>query len=248
MARIRTVILDVDGTLVDSNSAHAHAWTDALRESGRQVPYERVRLLIGMGGDNLLPTLLGIPDDSDEGKRLATRCSEIFQERYLPWIRPFPKVREMVQRMRSDGLTVAIATSGERDKLMPLIERANLVDLIDVIVSGDDVQRSKPEPDLVLEVLKRTDTRPACALMLGDTPYDVAAALRAGVPIVGLRCGGWDDDHLVGTVAVYDSPATLLAAFESSPFNERRRTGMLDLRRFNASATRVGDGDVSSSA
>ena len=230
MGRTRTVILDVDGTLVDSNSAHAHAWTDALHECGRRVPYERVRLLIGMGGDNLLPTLLGIPDDSDEGKKLSARCTEIFEERYLPWIRPFPKVRELVQRMRDDGLTITIATSGKRDKLMPLIERAGIVSLVDVIVSSDDVERSKPEPDLVLEVLKRTGTRPSSALMLGDTPYDVAAALRADVAIVGLRCGGWDDEQLVGAISVYDSPAALFDAYDSSPFSARRRTGMLDLR------------------
>src|SRR5438270_12450722 len=97
---LRGVILDVDGTLLDSNEAHAHAWVRALAKNGHNVPYDRVRPLIGMGSDKLLPKLVGVQKDSDQGKKLTEDWSKIFESDYLPHLKPFPKVRELLQRMR----------------------------------------------------------------------------------------------------------------------------------------------------
>ena len=103
MTTVRGVILDVDGTLVDSNDAHAHAWVEALAEYGHQVPFEEVRRLIGMGGDKLLPKVAGIKKDSQQGQAIDHRRGEIFKTRYLPAVRPFPQVRPLLQRMRDQG-------------------------------------------------------------------------------------------------------------------------------------------------
>src|SRR5215216_3989984 len=110
MKSVKGVILDVDGTLVDSNDAHAHAWVEALAEFGIQVEFEKVRSLIGMGGDKLLPEVSGISEETPEGKQISKRRSEIFKERYLPNIKPFPKTKELLRRMRDDGLKLVVAS------------------------------------------------------------------------------------------------------------------------------------------
>lgn len=227
MPRYRTIVLDVDGTLVDSNAAHASAWTETLAEGGRDIPFERVRLLIGMGADNLLPTLLGISAQSDEGRRLAERAGERFREQYMDTVKPFPRVRDLLQRMRGDGYTLVVASSASEDQLGKLLEVGGVDDLIAHRVSASDVRRSKPEPDCVLAALQKARTPSTKAVMLGDTPYDVAAALRADVDIIGLRCGGWDDDQLAGALTTYADPAALLEHYRASalaggPKAERR--------------------------
>lgn len=224
MSRYRTIVLDIDGTLVDSNAAHASAWIDALAERGRDIPFDRVRLLIGMGADNLLPTLLSISDDSDEGKKLSQRAGEIFREQYLETVKPFPRVRALLERMLSDGFSLVVATSATEELLEKLLKVGGVSDLLEHRVSASDVHRSKPEPDCVLAALKKTATPPSAALMIGDTPYDVSAALRSNVNILGLRCGGWDDDQLAGAIGIYSDPASLLEQYDRSPLAQSPRS------------------------
>src|SRR5437870_2400720 len=113
MRQPQAVILDVDGTLVNSNDAHAHAWVEAFAEAGIVVPFARVRRLIGMGGDQLLPIVAGIQDDTPAGKQISKRRGEIFQSRHLPFVRPFPRARELLLRMRADDLTMVVASSAK---------------------------------------------------------------------------------------------------------------------------------------
>jgi HAD superfamily hydrolase (TIGR01509 family) len=217
-SRIRGVILDVDGTLVDSNDAHARAWVDAFAEFEFDVPYARVRSLIGMGGDNLLPEAIGVEKDNPLGEAISKRRGEIFEERYLKTINPFRGTRDLVQRMRAEGLEIAIWTSAQKEELKALLEIAGVTDLIDSKTSSDDAESSKPDPDIVQAALKRLRLPPAQVLMVGDTPYDIEAAGRAGVRTVAFRSGGWTDDGLLGACAVYDGPWDLLERFETSPF------------------------------
>jgi|RhiMetdeSRZDD1v2_1073273.scaffolds.fasta_scaffold600356_2 phosphoglycolate phosphatase-like HAD superfamily hydrolase len=217
MAALRAVLLDIDGTLVDSNDAHARAWVDALAEHGRTVKLGVVRRLIGMGGDKLLPRVSGLAEDGPEGRRISERRREIFLSRYLPAVRPFPAVPELVTRMRADGLRIAPATSAKREELEALLAIAGVPELADAAASSDDVDRSKPDPDVVGAALARAGHGASEAILIGDTPYDVEAATRAGVDTIALRCGGWSDAELAGALAIYDAPADLLAHYDDSP-------------------------------
>lgn len=210
--------MDVDGTLVDSNDAHTRAWLDAFREFGLSVPYARVRRLIGMGGDHLLPAAAGISEEQSPGSALAERRGAIFKEKYLPLVKPFPRVRELLDRLRREGLSLAVATSAQKDELQALLRIAGVEELFASKTSASDAESSKPDPDIVEAALRRLGCPPAEALMLGDTPYDIAAAAQAGVRTVALRSGGWDDEGLAGALAVYEDAAELLERFADSPF------------------------------
>ncbi|MCA1562957.1 MAG: HAD family hydrolase [Acidobacteria bacterium] len=210
------VILDVDGTLVDSNDAHARAWVEAFEAEGITVPFDRVRRCIGMGGDKLMPEVSGISEDSPLGVRIGDRRGDIFKKKYLPQIQPFPRVRELLQAFLNDGLSLAVASSAKEDELKALLARVAADDLISIRTSSDDADNSKPDPDIVEAALAEVKTRRA--VMLGDTPYDIAAASSAGIPIVALECGGWTRKELVGAVAVYRDPADLLAQYAASAF------------------------------
>lgn len=217
-----TVILDVDGTLVDSNDAHARAWVDAFLEAGITVPFDSVRRAIGMGGDKLMPLVSGIDEDSDEGQAISARRSAIFKDRYLPGVRAFPGVRELVARLRDDGFRVAVASSAKEDELTPLLRRAAVDDLVGPRTSSDDAEESKPDPDIVHAAMRRSGADRSRTVMLGDTPYDVEAARAAGIAIVAVECGGWDSNALRGATAIYRDPADLLAHYEDSPLAHLR--------------------------
>ena len=211
-------ILDVDGTLVDSNDAHARAWVEAFAAHGITVPFEKVRRAIGMGGDKLMPLVAGVGDDTKQGKQIDETRSEIFRAQYLPNIRPFPRVRELLMRMRADDLTLVVASSAARDELKPLLEIAQVADLLAARTSSDDADRSKPDPDIVQAAKKEAGCDDERTIMLGDTPYDVKAAAAAGIACVGLECGGWNREDLRGAVEVYRSPEDLLARYDRSAF------------------------------
>lgn len=217
MAQLRAVILDVDGTLVDSNDAHALAWVDAFAEAGHRVDYDHVRRLIGKGGDKLMPEVSGVEKESEEGEQISARRSTIFKERYLPSLRPFPRTRELLQRMRASGLRLVVASSAQGDELDPLLAVAGAGDLVGGKTSSSDAENSKPDPDIVEAALAKAGLRPDECLMLGDTPYDIEAAGKAGVDVIALRCGGWGDRELAAARAIYADPADLLARYDESP-------------------------------
>lgn len=217
MTHLRAVILDVDGTLVDSNNAHAHAWVAALAEQGYDVPFARVRRLIGMGGDKLLPQAASIEKDSAIGQKIDQRRQAIFKERYLPQLHAFPRVRALVERMQADGMQIGIASSAKAEELGALLDVAGVADLTDHETSSSDAEESKPDPAIVQAALDKLACPLNQVVMIGDTPYDIEAAQRAGIAIIGGRCGGWNDAGLAGAVAVYDDPADLLAHYAQSP-------------------------------
>jgi HAD superfamily hydrolase (TIGR01509 family) len=217
-AKAKAVLLDIDGTLIDSNDAHAHAWVEVGREFGREIAYDHVRRLIGMGGDKVLPQVAGLEEDTDEGQWIKERRGEIFREQYLPTLKAFPHARELLERLRADGYALVVATSASKEDMDALLKQAGIQDLIVEKASSSDAEESKPDPDIVQAALKSADAKPGEALMLGDTPYDVEASGRAGVCCVALRCGGWGDAELGDAVAVFDDPADLLARYNESPF------------------------------
>jgi phosphoglycolate phosphatase-like HAD superfamily hydrolase len=212
------VILDVDGTLIDSNDAHARAWVDAFAEHGIAVAFDHVRRSIGMGGDKLMPAVSGIEESGDLGGRIAARRGEIFKSRYLPQLRPFPRARDLIERFGRDGFTLVVASSAKDDELGPPLERAGVADLLPKRTSSDDAEESKPDPDIIVAALRQSRCEPSRTIMLGDTAYDIAAAKRAGIQIVALECGGWTREALAGAAAVFRDPADLLAHYDESPF------------------------------
>jgi HAD superfamily hydrolase (TIGR01509 family) len=213
----RAVILDMDGTLIDSNAAHVHAWVEALCEGGYEVSEKDIWPLVGMGGDNLLPAAVGIDKESEEGKKISERRGEIFRERYLPHLKPFPQVRPLLERIRGDGMRLMVASSSPQDELQRSLDLAGVADLVEGASSGSDGGRSKPDPDVVRAALGKLGLAAGEVVMLGDTPYDVQAAAKVGVGVIAFRCGGFRDEDLAGALAIYDDAADLLARYGESP-------------------------------
>lgn len=217
---LEAAILDVDGTLIDSNDAHAESWVQAFAVEGIAVPYSRVRPLIGMGGDHLLPMVSGFTEASATGQKLSKLRGEIFRKEYLPRLKPFPRVRELLLRMKDEGLRLVVASSSDKESLNALLEQARVLDLIEDSTSKDDAEESKPDPDIILAALRHAKLSRDRVVMVGDTPYDVTAAARAGVRTVAFMSGGWTRPHLAKAIAVYRDPEDLLLNFESSPFSK----------------------------
>jgi HAD superfamily hydrolase (TIGR01509 family) len=216
--RYRGVILDIDGTLLDSNAAHVRAWVEALTEHGHQVTEDDIWPLVGMGGDNLLPAAVGIDKDSEEGKMISARRGEIYKTRYFPELRPFPQVRRLLERMRENGLTLVVASSSPEDEVEQALKTIGINDLLEGATSATDAGRSKPDPDVVRSALERSGLAAGEVLMLGDTPYDIESAGKVDVGVIAFRCGGFRDQELAGAVALYDDAADLLARWDASPF------------------------------
>ena len=206
---VRALLLDVDGTLLDSNDAHAQSWVDIFQRHGFAIPFDRVRPLIGEGGDKLLPQLTGIDAGSPAGKALSDERRALFLEKYLPALRPTRGARTLVETLKARGVRVVIATSSNEKELGPLLHQAGVADLIQRTTTSDD-GASKPDADIVRAALEQAKVAAEEAMMVGDTPYDIEAARRAGVRAIALRCGGWwSDAALGGAVAIYDHPADL---------------------------------------
>ena len=217
---IQGVLLDIDGTLVLSNDAHAQAWVEAFAEYGYEIKFEDVRPLIGMGGDQLIPQIL--PELSGKegvGKKAADRRKELIIEKFSPTLAPAPGSRELVQRLKQEGFKLVVASSASSEELSSLLKAAEVEDLLreEPKTTSSDAEATKPEPDLVQVALSKGQLQPEQAIMLGDTPYDIQAASKAGVGVIAFRCGDFDDSQLADALAIYDDPADLLKHYDLSP-------------------------------
>jgi HAD superfamily hydrolase (TIGR01509 family) len=217
MRGVRAVILDLDGTLLHSNDAHAQAFVEAGHEMGLTVDFGTIRPLIGKGGDKLIPEAFGFSSDSESGKRINALKSRIFMARFLTQLQPTRGARELLLRLREEDIRRVLATSSGESSIKPLLRQAGVEDLIEETSSSSDVRASKPDPEVVEAALKKTGVPATQVVMLGDTPYDIEAATRAGVRAIALRTGGWSDGQLRGAAAIYDDPADLLEHYDASP-------------------------------
>jgi len=210
LSGVSAIVFDVDGTLIDSNPAHAEAWALALSEYGSPHEPDHIRPLIGMGSDKLLPMVARLEVESPQGKAILARKKTLFYER-LPRLQPTRGARALLTFLREQGKTLVVATSADEEEMHAILEQAGVADLIPRRTSSDDADRSKPDPDIVRAALALASTPPAAAVMIGDTPYDIEAARRAGVDCIALRCGGWWPDlDLGGAIAIADDPQGLL--------------------------------------
>jgi HAD superfamily hydrolase (TIGR01509 family) len=216
--RYDAVLLDVDGTLVDSNGAHAAAWSDAFAAHGRHHPPEQIRPLIGKGGDKLLGELASLDDESGEGRKISEARTEIFRTRYMPTLKPTAGAVEFVEWLIASRLEVVVATSAKQEEVKGLLAVCGGQALVGEATTSDDAERSKPDPDILTAALEKSGSPSDRAIMIGDTPYDIEAASRAGIATIALRCGGWDDVKLQGAIAIYEDPKELLERLSESPF------------------------------
>jgi HAD superfamily hydrolase (TIGR01549 family) len=217
---IRAAIFDLDGTIVDSNELHVLAWEETFRHFGKEIPLERLREQIGKGGDQYLPVFLTELEMREFGNEADEYRGEIFKKKYLPQVRPFPRVRELFERVRSDGKKIALASSGKEDEVHQYEKLARIEGLADSMTSADGVAHSKPKPDVFIAALRTLgNLAPEEAIAIGDTPYDVAAAKKIDLPIIGLLCGGFAEDVLrdAGACAIFRDPADLLERYYQSP-------------------------------
>lgn len=216
MSDIQAVLFDLDGTLVDSNEAHVEVWERVFRDSGHPVEQERIRGQIGKGGDLLVPTLL--PDlDEAEQEQLADRHGEVFGNGWLDRIAPFPAAHRLLAAVHARGLKVVLASSASKAELKHYMDLLDAGKLVAAHTAIDDVGTSKPAPDIFGTALEKVGVAPEHALVVGDTPYDIDAARKAGIATVAVRSGGFSDDALSGAIAIYDDVADLLARLETSP-------------------------------
>jgi HAD superfamily hydrolase (TIGR01509 family) len=215
----RYVLFDIDGTLVDSNDAHARAWEHAFRKNGREVTASQVRPLIGMGGDRVIARFA--PDlDSEEGlgKTISDVRLETFLKREIHEVRPFPGVRALVEALRDRGFVCGVATSAKNAERDELLKIANVADLLTEGASSKDAESSKPAPDIVEAALKKLDADPAYTTLIADTRYDIDSAHAAKVRTIILRCGGSPPDAIADAEAIYDDPQELTKKLDSAPF------------------------------
>ncbi|WP_129336347.1 HAD family hydrolase [Cellulomonas endophytica] len=212
------LLLDADGTLVDSTYLHALAWSQALAEAGTPVETWRLHRLVGMGGPMLLRRVLGDRAEDVE-ERVTARHSELALALADVHMRALPGARDLLAAVRERGVRTVLATTAPADELEKIRAALDADDLLDAVTSGDDVEGAKPHPDLVQEALRRVGVGADRALYVGDATWDVESSGRAGVPCLGVLTGGISEAELrdAGAVAVYSSVADLLAGLDTSP-------------------------------
>jgi len=211
-------IFDLDGTLLDSVDLHALAWQEAFLEFGHDVSFEQVRGQIGKGGDKLIPVFLSADEQRDHGEELEEWRGKRFKSEYLPLVRPFSAVPDLLRRVRDAGLRIAVASSAKKDEVDKYLDIAGITNLVDLTTSSDDAEESKPAPDIFEIVLKKLKIEGADAIAIGDTPYDAEAAGKAEIATIGVLCGGFAESSLrqAGCVGIYPGPAGLFACFGTS--------------------------------
>lgn len=216
---IQAVIFDVDGTLIDSVDLHARAWQETFQHFGKDIPFDEVRMQIGKGGDQLMPVFLSKEEIEERGKEIEEFRKRLFKEKYLSQVRGFPKVRELFLHLQAQGKQIALASSAAGDELEAYKKAAGIDDLpLGAETSKDDAEKSKPHPDIFEAALEQLGhPRLEEAVVVGDTPYDIEAARKAGLRTIAVRCGGFPEDTLRGAVAIFDDPADLLTRYAESP-------------------------------
>jgi len=219
---LKAILLDIDGTLIDSNDAHAQAWSQALRQFNYDVPWSEIRGWIGMGGDKILPRVdKSLNDKEEPGTSISRVRQEIFLGEYAAKLKPQPGARELLMRFQQRSLMRVAATSAKRTELDAILAAGGIADQIDIATTSDEAARSKPDADIIKTALAKASVSRDEAIYVGDTPYDISAAHKAGLPIVALRCGGWNDKELRDADAIYESPAELLHHLDEAPFPAR---------------------------
>ena len=217
---LKAGLSDLDGTLLDSNHFHAEAWQRTFAEFGITVGFEDAVKQIGKGGDYVIPYFVPKDRCDELEEPIKEFRKKLFHREYMDRIVPFSDARRLLERMKQEGLRIAVASSSDKADLEAFLMLLKIHDLVEENTTSDDADKSKPSPDIFQAALKRLEIEPNEAIVLGDTPWDLEAAKKAGIPAVAVTCGGWTVEELqqAGAVKVYRDPADLLRQFDSSPF------------------------------
>jgi HAD superfamily hydrolase (TIGR01549 family) len=211
-------ILDIDGTLVDTNYQHAIAWYRAFLQSNVVLPIWRVHRHIGMGGDQLVAALAGEEFDREHGDDVRT-AEKVLYMALIEEVRPFADARALLEHLKAQGHTVVLASSAKPDEVEHYLDLLDARDLADGWTHSGDVARTKPQPDLVGAAVEKAGG--GQAVMVGDSTWDCEAAKRAGVPTVAVLTGGFSEGELrdAGAAAVFPSLSELLAHLDQTPLS-----------------------------
>ena len=207
------ILFDMDGTLMDTNYLHSLAWSRAFRDAGEWAPMNAIHRLIGMGGDQLVPELLGHDSPAAAAAR-PHRYAELLGD-----IRAFPGARELLQQIHDLGLAVVLATSAPADELAELCKVLDADDAIDGQTTADEVANSKPDPEVFVTAMKDASIDPRRALAVGDSVWDIRAARSAGIACISVETGGFSQHELneEGSARVYRNVGELLSQLFTSP-------------------------------
>jgi HAD superfamily hydrolase (TIGR01509 family) len=211
----RAAILDIDGTLVDTNYQHALAWYRAFRQSDVHLPVWRLHRAIGMGGDKLVPHFIGDREEElGEDIRAAEKALYLSD---IPEVEPLEGARDLIVDLKDREFTVVLASSAKANELDHYLDLLDVRAIVDAWTSSADVEETKPAPDLVQVALEKAETDDA--VMVGDTPWDVEAARNAGIETIAVLTGGFSEAELrdAGAVAVFDSIVALREGIPSTP-------------------------------
>ena len=214
---VEAALLDVDGTLIDSNYHHALAWYRAFRGHDITLPLWRIHRAVGMGGDQLVPALVGPKLDEQQGDEIRSARDEIYTSGLLEEVAPLEGAHELIAELKDRGLRVVLASSSPEDELEHYLDLLDARELADAWTTKDDVEATKPEPDLILAALEKATTRNA--VLVGDTRWDVEAASKSGVETLCVITGGWSKQELreAGAIAVFESVNELRQRLDETP-------------------------------
>jgi HAD superfamily hydrolase (TIGR01509 family) len=216
---MKAVIFDIDGTLIDSVDLHAKAWQDAFAHFGIRLNFTEVRDQIGKGGDELLPTFLLKKQIQEFGEELKEWRGKHFKNTYIAEVKPFRDSNNLLNRVKKSGKLIAAGSSAKKDELDYYLQLLDAKGLFDVVTSADDVDKSKPNPDIFEVVLSKLQTSTSETIVVGDSPYDAEAATKIGLPAIGFLCGGFSKEWLTsaGAIKIYKGPTELLDKYDASP-------------------------------
>lgn len=214
MDNLQGLIFDIDGVLVDSNDAQAEAWRLAMSEYGIAPSLETVARFVGIGSSHLLPTSIGVENYSLLGQALNRRRREIFSSRFLPHIKPMPFAAQLLAAVHDAGLKTVVVSSSECPEARALIDLLDADQDIDEVVTATDARHLNPTFGVVRAALRQAGLAAHAAALVGDTPYDRDAAVRAQVDFIGLRCSGYDDAIFKDAIDMFESPADMLLQFQ----------------------------------
>lgn len=201
---LEAILLDIDGTLIDSNDKHADCWVEAFAHFGKKVEWDAVRLQIGKGGDLLVPDTLNAREMRAFGDELREYRGDLWKRRFMKSVQPFAGAVEAMRVIAGRGVKIALASSSNPDEVEYYVELLGVEDVLEGTTSKGDAEVSKPSPEIFEAALERVKTDAARALAVGDTPYDILAAHRVPVAIAAVLCGGFPRETLGKAEFLFD--------------------------------------------